>query len=231
LREKSSFTPDDKLIFKIVNKYNENDKLIDMTGYDLKNNIKWKNKFKYNAKGKVSEIAIYNFEGKIDFKDVFKYNAEDLLTEQITYNNIGNIYSKIINKYLGKDLLSSEKYDFNGYLVNNIIYDYRNNKLYKESAIINNSVSEYKIYNYDDAGNLGEIIYYNTKDKIEKKEVFNEIGHIYEEMYYTSNNQIGYIITYEYELDNNSNWLQMIKYKNSLPMQLIKERLIILNKY
>lgn len=225
LKEKSSFNPEDKLIFKIVNKYIEQDKLIDMTGYDLKSNIKWKNKFKYNPKGSVSEIAIYNFEGKIDFKEVFKYNADELLSEQITYNNMGNVYSKIINKYLGKDLLSSEKYDFNGYLVHTNVYEYRNDKLYKESTKINNSVSSNKIYNYDDNNNISEIIYYNAKDKIEKKELFNEMGDIYEEMYYTSNSQTDYTITYEYEMDNNSNWVQMIKYKNTLPLQLTKREI------
>ncbi len=154
--ESNRFNSDGSLAHKFIFKYNDQGKVRERSAYD--STLDNKCIFKYNEAGKVIEKYNYYSDGTLDDKMIYKYKNQDKEVEINCYNSIDSVISRTVSKYdeNGKEiesnfynpggntiwLTSSNKYNADGLLVENIYFEIERKK----------SVSKY-IYKFDKKGN------------------------------------------------------------------------------
>ena len=77
-------------------------------------------------------------------------------------------------------------------------------------------ITNYKIIEY---GERKVNKKYNSKNEIIEEEIFNSNNDLIEHKFYKTKDVIEYTYNMEYEYDSQNNWISMLKYKNSIPIE------------
>jgi hypothetical protein len=162
---------------------------------------KFRNDYTYDAQGKLSEI-LYHRNGILKEKRVF--SKDGLKTNVSIYNSSGKMISRLLLSFDNKDnLLEETVYGINQDIIEKKTYDYDDKKnIRRESKYKLNKMTLRTTYNYNDAGDLSEILEegqdgvrfvkksfsYNSRGNITEikwrrkaSEDFNSIAYFYDE--------------------------------------------------
>lgn len=183
--------------------------------------------------GKKQKISIYKL-GTLFSYTVYNYNEQNVKISCKEYNADNSLYLTItftsnedglITK-ADYDRLSQKSYDDERYsidveydkyyqnLFTNIIFknDYKGNIL-EEKYITQNGALSFKILNnYDYKYNRVGIKYYNNSGNVSwrKKLKYDSKGNVIESKLFESN-RLALVSKFEYEFDNNNNWIKRIE--------------------
>lgn len=188
----------DLVVYKAINKYNENNQLIENKTYSEEGDLTGKTINLYNNEGNLIESNQY-YEDKLIHKGKFNYN--DNIREINYYDEKGKLDLKQKNIYKNKKLIENRSYDSDG------------------------NLTFLTKYIYDHSGNETEMISYNSLGNINQKIVskYNNDNLIIESTDLYNDNET--TKKYDYKLDSNKNWIQKIVFEFGRP-DLIIERVI-----
>jgi len=209
--------------------YNTNNNIIVQNVSDKEGKLMGKITSEYNEMYKKTYESVYQFDGTLQSRSAYSYIKHIKLKEIVTYDSSGEKMNLKVYDYHKRKLTkvettinpkskvksSRKKYDKYGNLVESIFYD------------VMGDVKTNLLFKYDDNGNLIESQYFD-KENLTTKRILkhNNLGFLVEEkVSYPLIDKMD-IITYSYTFDKNVNWIQMIKYVNSIPVNM-KERNIV----
>lgn len=228
LIEKKEFNSDDRL--KFIIKYDDignpiegNEHISD--GSFLKRYINI-----YNDKGVVIEHNNYNSVGKIESKFTFKYDKRGNKIETNEYNSDGNIETKYIYKYDDKgNKVEKKKYNLDGILEKKYIFKYDDKGNLLEETFYSEDLEKITKYDYqyDDIGNKiisKNYLYENFSYKV--VDIYDNKGNEIEAIFYDEYEVITSHYTYEYEFDEQKNWIKKIEFKNQTPTYLLEREIV-----
>lgn len=229
--ENKEFNSDGSLKSKIIYKYDDMGKLIEgnennSDGSFLKCYINI-----YNDKGVIIETNYYNTIGNIETKYTYKYDKRGNKIETNEYNSDGNIETKYIYKYDDKgNKVEENKYNSDGILKTKYIFKYDNkgyllekNTFYSEGL---ETITKYD-YQFDDIRNKiisKNYLYENYSYKV--VDIFDKSGNEVETIFYDEYEVITSHYTYEYEFDEQKNWIKKIEFKNQTPTYLLEREIV-----
>ncbi len=180
--------------------------------------------YEYNSKGNLQSITKYDSENQLDDKQTFKYNENDSLFEINEYSSDGLLYQKTKHFYDSEDLLiKKEIYNKEGYRIFLHVFEYQKNQIVKvkKSKALTRYDLEYNVVEYDVKG---EIVYEYIGDE-PNKEIYLQYYYynldFFIELLMTrrwSNIVDSDKITFDYETDENKNWIKRIHYRNDVPI-------------
>lgn len=205
----SETTARDVLINKVVNVYDDDDRLMGQTGYNADNATIWKNETTYGPDGNKADTSEFGKDGTLKSKTIFTY-TDGNLTDETCYNGDGKLVWKTICQYNGAGLLAAEKFYYaDGSLEeeHDYAYDpdgkidvitYRNeagaaltsdNFRYGEegelveitAAAANGKTIRRTLLKYDTSGNLFRVSVYNVSKKF--GQVMTELCAMFERTY------------------------------------------------
>lgn len=248
-----TFFSDDTIVFKTIANYNNNtNQLIEILTYSRGQKIS-RNGHYYDRNGNLmlhvennytgsreTKKEIFNYEyqnGKLMYrkKEIVPATISDKEIEELTYNTNGQLifeyndygtgYSKIHTKYMYDSVGRIVKKERNFYLSNEALIDSFTYRHYEDDKVV---VKE-KITR-DEKGTMVELItdsiayndyykfdvVYDNDETVKKKFVYKN-GYCTE--YIDGKNKY----VYEYKYDMNNNWIEVIEYKNGVPI-FLKER-------
>ncbi|MBP1669347.1 MAG: hypothetical protein H6Q21_1713 [Bacteroidetes bacterium] len=118
---------------------------------------KFSNYYAYDAQGKLSEILYYRNNL---LKEKRLFSKDGLKTSVSIYNSSGKIISRLLLSFDDKDnLLEETVYGMNQDIIEKKTYDYDDKKnIRRESKYKLNKMTLRTTYNYNDAGDLSEIL-------------------------------------------------------------------------
>ncbi len=232
------------LEFKIIYAYSSDKSLIAKSEY-TGGSLLWKTKYEHK-KGKLASETRINNEGQLDFKYEYKY-TNGVLSEKINYGENGNLESRYIYEYdsIGNETKSSIVF-FDGQVVwTESYYDIRNNL-----TKLVNSNNTYVTKDYDIENKIIKVVFYGDNNEIistteykykndklveevvttnEKKKIIEYDNSGLIRKYCILFTQTSDCYNYDIVYDSNSNWKNIIEYRNSIPIK-IRERIILYYK-
>jgi len=207
-KSKSSFSDGSGSV--ILYKYDQGN-LIEVGGYNLDGNLRWKDISKYDKNHNKIEIIEFNAEGDLSGKIKFKYNENGVKLEAKNYDSEGQLTSSIKFDDFGNEIEYS-KFD------NNILYykdtrkfDKQNNEVEKE--ILNKYTEMFYDINGNNVINVMGWHYIN-ENGVDLEEERNIRGGL------INSNQLRRdlaIINYKYRYDANDNKTEESVFINNNP--------------
>lgn len=192
-----------KLIGRITNEYNESSKRIFQSSYKFDGSLQSRASYDYIDHIQLKEIVTFDSNGDKKDLQVYNYHKRKQTKEVITINPKSQVRSNMM------------RYDKNDYLVESTVYDVMGEE--KTNVILK----------YDDEGNMIESKFFNLEELVTKRKLkYNNLGFLVEEKVEYPLTDKKDLITYTYSFDNKENWIQMIKYVNSVPVNM-KERTLV----
>ena len=123
-----------KVIGKIVNKYNDNNNIIESTEYDENNQVK--EKYNYIFDGKLVKEKTKYLLGNFIYKEEYIYNNNDNLIKVLKEEPKGNVFTNNIYKYDSEgNLIEEEWYDDNPNENSKKTYFYNKNGILKKVEV------------------------------------------------------------------------------------------------
>jgi YD repeat-containing protein len=189
---------ENQVAYQKISAYDNQHNIIEEKGFDGVE--KFNNHYTYDAQGNLSEISYYK-NGILTEKRVFM--KDDRKTNVKIYNSSGKMISRILLTFDNRDnLLEETVYGINQDIVERKTYDYDDNKnIRRESKYKLNKMTLRTTYNYNDAGDLYEILEEGQDGvKFVKKSVsYNAQGNITEIKWRRKANEDFNSITYFYD--------------------------------
>lgn len=199
----SEYYEDGDLYSKDIYSY-KNDKLDNVIKYDSKGDLSYKTIYNWDADN-LQSVIHYNEDGEETFKSISEYENGNL--KSYSYYRNGELVSKeIITKNNGDYVLESVSYDKDGKEIGTIINEWKNKQIVKR-RFISDEENSYSIFHNEKGLAIKSENCYVTQNAI-----------------YTSEEGIYY---YEYEFDDNDNWIKCIVYKGKIkePYKLIEREI------
>lgn len=194
-RSKPSWKKDTKQIF------NRNGELIQEIVYATNGGIRLKSKLKANFKEKTILETSFDAQDVKLYTQISKLNQKDEIVEKIRYD-------------LEQNVLAKYEYEYNdkGDLVTELQFLDNDDK-----------PSVKTLYEYDEHGNKVKEFMYNPLGKLIAKWIstYNDANLLIEEKYYFSDGSLSAIENYEYQIDENGNWIQQIVKSNDKPVYFV----------
>jgi hypothetical protein len=200
--------------------YIDENKIKEVTVFDKENRILRKIIYKYNDEGLLIEIRDYGVDGLIKTRsDLFYYDGNRNVKQRTVFNKIGKIIDQYYfaedgklsqhdyNKYSNQKGKWSYYYSYHvdgNYEVNETMDDnFRKNTFDKHNNLIktsnNASYTEFK---------------YNENLLINMKIEFKAYGAVYKD-------EIIDKIVYQYKYDLFNNWIERVSYRNEMPFEIM----------
>ncbi|WP_242084938.1 RHS repeat domain-containing protein [Aestuariivivens sediminis] len=205
------------LLWRDINVFDGNNNRIEEYRYDGDGNLIFKNTYTFNSLGNQIEKIAYNNNEKVEFKIKNTYNDNGDL---MTINRVGSLgQTKVIKKNLYNDegLLTEEiMYNLTGKpmkIINK--YDINGNKIQLELFNSKKKLEEKQMFKYDDNGNLVEHTIFDTPEYLSRKILYSydNKGNISEKSQYQSKGELLEKDTYEFIYDNLDNLIEEKHYK------------------
>lgn len=157
--ESSEYSPNDVLVSKITNAYNDTGKLVAQTANDANGKILWRSVITYNNKGLKVDTSEESSDGVLKGRTIYTYNESNLLVDETTYNGKGALVWKITYNYSGNRLVRESHYYADGLLYEAKEYTYNENGTTAAIATLGpvGNVMWREIFRYTDGGVLNEI--------------------------------------------------------------------------
>lgn len=167
-----------------------------MESYKENNSLENKFTYHYDEKRNKTEVKIYEENNSLDAKLVYYYDDKGNKTEIEVYRENGRLEGKVIYTYDDKgDMIGMDFYEDNL-----IIYRFT--------------------YRNDDKGNVIEGEFY--VGDIESKYTchYDDKGSMIEQNWYNSDGSLDSSHTYQYQYDDQNNWIEKITYVNDKPIEI-----------
>jgi len=144
-----------QVAYQKISAYDNHHNVTEEKGFDGVE--KFSNHYTYDAEGKLSEILYYR-NGILKEKRVFSKDGQK--TNVSIYNSSGKMISRLLLSFDNKDnLLEETVYGINQDIIEKKTYDYDDKKnIRRESKYKLNKMTLRTTYNYNDAGDLSEIL-------------------------------------------------------------------------
>jgi YD repeat-containing protein len=228
--ERITYYSKDTIYYKSFYKYDKYDKLEISTSY---HSNEYKNKIRPYSSIYMGKDNEDDYSHSQDNKTSYIYDRKKRLIRTESNNPPGTNPSQKKYKYNKKNELTSvTTYSGENYFNNRFEYKYNLNG--NKNICYHYSLSTDKLwrkytYVYDEFGNKIEQIDYDRNDSLDGnfKYYFDKNSNlIREKSFWDNGDEIIYSnINYEYELDENKNWIQMIKYEDGIPTMLTKREI------
>ena len=187
-----------QLAYQKISTYDSRHNITEEKGFDGVE--KFSNHYTYDAQGKLSEI-LYFKNGILMEKRVFGKDGQK--TNVSIYNSSGKMISRLLLTFDNKDnLLEETVYGINQDIVERKTYDYDDKKnIRRESKYKLNKMTLRTTYNYNDAGDLFEILEegQNGVKFVKKSFSYNSNGNITEIKWRRKASEDFNCITYFYD--------------------------------
>lgn len=208
--------------------YNDNNSIVAQSISDKEGKLIGKITSEYNELFKKIYQSVYNFDGSLKSRSAYSYTNQVQLKEVVTYDSSGEKVELQFFDYhkrkgtrvetifnpKPKIKTSTKKFDKHGNLASSTFYD------------VMEDITKNLLFEYDDNNNLVESQYFDKGVLTTKRNLaYNNLGFLVEEKVAYPLIEKIHTITYAYNFDENGNWIQKIKYVNSVPVN-IKERSI-----
>ncbi|RPI67701.1 MAG: hypothetical protein EHM47_15395 [Ignavibacteriales bacterium] len=177
----------------------------------------------YISSSKINSIDKINFnldaEGKpLDSEKLstLKYNPEGFLTETIIYNDEGGVKFSFTYDYDSKGLRTRTSRYINNKLTNYYTYEYNEfgNKTKAFRYNTEDELEEYYIYEYDTEGNLVEEEWFSPEGK-KVYNIENDYDNNVKTRSYTYDESGHLVFEYLFRYDDKGNVIEEIRYDNS----------------
>ncbi len=201
--EEAECNSEGKLLTKTVWEYDKQGKLIRETRFE--GEVK-KRVSRYNSRGQETETVHYQFDGKLSSSYFYEYDPEGNLTVKgtVSYNSRGQRTKK-----------SVDKYDTQQNLIENAVYFYPAGDPGWKT-----------VYQYDNFGNLTQRKYYGSRGLEEEETLkYDPNGNLLERNINNIRKSRREVWTYEYEFDEQGNWIKRIDYRDGTAMYLVKREI------
>ena len=171
VEEQAGYNSEGTLCYKVLNKVNEQGKLVESVEIDYQANPATQRKkcYEYGSNGKMSTCVLYDTDGSIVWKDVYKYDQKDNKVETIVYDGANALKYRIVIDYLegGKQAFSAS------YLADNTI-EWKSYVRYNSNGQRSEELSydgegkpEWRnVLEYDSNGNLTSVVKYNMAGEV-----------------------------------------------------------------
>ena len=140
------------LIYKHVNLYNLNSKIIETNRYNENDVLTYKDIYKYDDNGNLIESNLYKPDGSLDCKVIYKYDEKGVVTGNSWYYNTGKLGSITLFKYnVNEKVIVEEYYKADGSLLYTTTHKYNDKGFIIESKGKDSSSNNIDVY--DNTGN------------------------------------------------------------------------------
>jgi YD repeat-containing protein len=168
------YRPDGWIENHYTNKYNDKNQRIEHSIFDEDNQLMETHKFDYDEAGKIIGEACYYAE--MDDKDYthFIYDEDGLLIEKRNMDSDNELYTLIKFTYTDKLMTHEEHFSDEMKLESEKVFEYNSEgKLITEMEMdhLEKDKHTHK-YEYDEAGHRTKSLFYNKKDQLAIKSVF-----------------------------------------------------------
>jgi len=223
----NSFSKDQNILF------NEVGNQIEMDEYNSDGSLYRKYIYKYDDKRNRIEENIYKSDGSLSRKITFKYDYKGNQFEEKWCNSDGSLYEKRNNKYDKKgNQIEQKLYNSDGNFVskNNSKFDGKGNRIEWNLYNPDGSLFSKNTSKYDDKGNNIEFNSYLSDENFSKGDEkitykYNDKGNPIEMIVYNSDGRLDIKRTYEYEYDNESNWILQIIFDDKIPQYILEREI------
>lgn len=226
--EELSFGPNDFVARRTI--YNEKGERKESYDYAEDRSIEEKTEFVYNDDGLIVKENCFNSEGKIIRAVILKYNEAGEEVERSTYDENGNLDRKEVTNYNENGKIAEKKtYKSDGSLESRFTCDYNQKgdmtfKYYNEDG----ELTLENNYIYDENGNTvqensastGAYLNYTSKQLIS----YDDFGEVIKRTSYV-NGDLKSETTYEFEFDQNKNWVKKTEFENRIPQEIIEREI------
>lgn len=208
--------------------FDENSNILQKTYFLNDGSVEYQIINEYDNKGKKIKYSFYD-RGELSEFFMYKYDVNGYLIESDRYTPATGLIWKVKHKYSKKGwLIVEERYGKNGNLIYAWHYklDKKGNRIEEKSTHYPDEETYLQTFSYDKKSKQTERVDFLSDGRMDQKFVYeyNESGHISRETKYHSDGSIeGEIKTFEYQLDNQGNWIHKVQFNNNLPY-LITER-------
>lgn len=168
------YRPDGWIENHYTNKYNEKNQRIEHSIFDEDNQLLETHKFDYDADGKVIGEACYYAEMDDSDYTHYVYDQEGLLIEKRNLDSDGELYTLVKFTYANQLMVREEHYNDEMRLESEKVFEYNpEGKLLMELEMdhLENDKHTHR-YEYDAAGYKIKSLFYNKKDQLAIKSIF-----------------------------------------------------------
>ena len=175
LTEKTEYAPDGAAIVRVVQAYNQANKLTAERLYNS-NDMLWRNTaYTYDEAGRLTEAISTDTDGELWFRDVYAYNQHGQPSQVDHHDPDGSFLHRAIYTYDSEGrIVERSLSDADGSRISSNAYTYDTNGKMSEVTTQgrNGSLTSRWIYAYDERGNEREWIAYKADGSIRRKEVY-----------------------------------------------------------
>ncbi len=202
---------------KVINEYDDKQRLVSKTLYDEHDDILEKNTYSYNDEGLLVKEFIHYLDGSIDTTSCY-YDKNGNLIKKETLDEEEELEDYYVYEYADGQLISERGYDYEDEIIAEKVMQYNGDQLAEmEEWAQEDFIRRKKRFEYDKTGRLFKTIYLNDKDQVTAREthVFNsnnrpveihtEDAYQKNVMYLTYNSQGKIINQEEYNQDDKLN--------------------------
>jgi hypothetical protein len=222
----------EQILSKTIFKYDEKNRLISEIKYKFDNSIEYKNILEIQDSKNKSSLIKYGGNGNINAKEEYFHDTKLNKILEKRYTSKGELKNSLKFEYEKKNIIKTTLFNNKGNVINNVNYEYEGDVKIKKSVFNNKGeITIEKIYEYDSNKNIIKLTLLSPKDS----EFFVSNG-IYEYTYDEFDNLKSYkyiqkvlksgaeysgSVKYEYEYDDNNNWIKLIYFKGYVPKSII----------
>lgn len=212
--------------------YDEHNSIVEQNVSDKKGKLISRLTSEYNVDNKKSYDSSYKFDGSLQSRAAYSYSNHTQLKEIVTFDSKGDKkdlqvfdyhkrkLTKVVTKIHPKSKVrsSSQKYDKHNNLLESNVYD------------VMGDIKTKLTFKYDENNNVVESKFFEIEELVIKRKLeYNNLGFLaVEKVSYPLKDKTD-IITYSYDFDAKVNWVQMIKYLNSVPIKMSERTIVYFN--
>lgn len=200
VRDSFGIVVKEKLIDKVAKFYNLDGFIIEERLYDELEQEETRIKYKYDQKNNLTEWIRYKADGEFTYKIVFVYDIHGRLAERDMIGSVTGFSIEAIYQYNDSGKLVSEfSYNDDNKIIEtlNIQYNEENLKIKTTIFDYNGNKSGFSTFDYDEFGNIVEIIACNPDSSINYAKEFDSANKIIKKSTYF-NNELREYETYTY---------------------------------
>jgi hypothetical protein len=186
-------------------KYDNDRNLIELNIFDASNDLSGSYKYNYDVSGNKTGSKYYGTDNSFKKRESYKYDNKGNAIEQIEYNSNDRLILRHVYKYDGK-----------GNQVESSTY----------SSLA--SLEERYTHKYDDKGNRIETNAYDSNGNLESKGTwtYDKYNNPIQNNWFNKKGVLSSAYRYEYEYDQQGNWIKKIEFEKNVPQKVILREII-----
>jgi len=226
--------PDPILVERTINKYDDDNNLIESREFDRKEHLIYKETWVYDNKGLLIERTEYETEEEIDTKYVYTYDDgqfdDKIRLLGIKHYNSNNILigeTFCIHDDQGR-IIDYKVCNDNGIIVDRSLFNYYDDGDSQEVHYLDSdgNIDHKMVYKYNLNNSLLEEGVYNPDGSLYSRHsnIFDEKERIIESRWVEFAEEFVYTSS-KYKYDENGNWIRCIEFEKEIPVKIIEREI------